>query len=216
MRIEGYIYAPTEEPNRLSNAVIGATIRNDNRKPPWLAVNHDLDSVILTKWPGLLWRVAVINHGPMADLIWNAAYTRAVAVKILEEVPVDLLFGAHGKAVCSVIQAANKLTEEQAVGLAKTRHRDAAAIYAGSIKAKHSSLIKSGLSLINISVWKCARNLWGDQAFEYNEEREEWAILSPWSEAAEALTEAALALGAPDLVEDSDRQKLLKAWREVF
>ena len=104
-------------------------------RPPWIAVDHELCSVIVARWPGKLWAVEMLDPITAADLKSagqvglrpDAGYTRAAAVKILHAVPVATLFGQHGEPVCAVIEAAAALTLAQAKRLSEGRHRDAGA-----------------------------------------------------------------------------------------
>src|SRR5262249_15552614 len=72
-----------------------------------------------------MWGV-VIPFGPRSRgaVRWlraDAGYTRAAAVKVLKQVPVAELFGAHGTKVCTVIDIAGELTLATAARLAANR-----------------------------------------------------------------------------------------------
>ncbi|PYE50463.1 hypothetical protein [Deinococcus yavapaiensis] len=75
-----------------------------------------------------------------------------------------------------------------------------------------SSPIGMGFSVIQDQARKAAERCAGDAAFEVQDD--ENALTTPWSNAASALTVAAMAFGAPQLVHDHD--SLERAWRVVF
>jgi hypothetical protein len=129
----GFVYVPKVHNGPMAYAEPGCTVRIPGRGPPWIAVDHQLASIVVARWPGRLWAVEIVD--PITDrdlkaagqvgLRGDAGYTRAAAVAILHAVPVATLFGAHGAQVCAVIEVAAELTLELAVRLAGRRHRDA-------------------------------------------------------------------------------------------
>ena len=68
--------------------------------------------------------------------------------------------------------------------------------------------------MVDRLVWDRAALLAGDAAFDRGGE-ERW-LVPPWSGAAAAFTDAAMALGTPDLVSTDDRRLLLKACADLF
>src|SRR5262249_19082946 len=72
------------------------------------------------------------------------------------------------------------------------------------------SPINRGLMVVHNTVFKRAVALSGDAATETDGE-DTW-LVDPWRGAPTALTDVALALGAPDLVAGADRPLLIRAW----
>lgn len=131
----GFVYVANVHDGPMAHAEAGCTIRIPGRGPPWIAVDHELYSVVVARWPGKLWAVEILDPITAGDLKSagqvglrpDAGYTRAAAVKILHAGPVATLFGQHGEPVCAVIEAAAGLTLDQATRLREGRHRDAGA-----------------------------------------------------------------------------------------
>lgn len=135
-RRTGWAYvARPDDP--LVAAAVGDTIRLPARKPPWIVVNHDLSRTIVARWPGRLWRVEIIDPVTLADErrtggsppLPYVTYTRCVAVKVLEEVPVAMLFGDDGAAVCSLIDSVQTIDRRLAQDLAAARLPEADTAY---------------------------------------------------------------------------------------
>ncbi|MFC3502756.1 hypothetical protein ACFOOK_17485 [Micromonospora krabiensis] len=173
----------------------------------------------------------------------DAGYTRVSAVDVLEELRPGLLFGPHGDAVVDVLEHARLLTEPAARALAAARPPGADDAYdrawrrwldaqAGGAAYQDDdhrgvlaipgvgpgrSPIGSGL----VAVWTCvvdsARRRVGPAAFtvQTDDGEEDEVLLDPWRTAGGALLDAALALGAPDLVDAADAAVLTAAWRAV-
>jgi hypothetical protein len=106
----GYSYVAHGSGGALAAARVGERVRNPNRQPPWLIVDHALSNVMVTSWPGRLLRVEVVDAATERDgaggLVADAGYTRAVEVAIVDELPAWQLFGEHGQALARVIDAA--------------------------------------------------------------------------------------------------------------
>lgn len=223
---EGLLYMPDGE---AAGAKLrpGARLRNARRGPPWIVVAETLEDVVPTPWPGRLWRVRVrdaADEQPRED----AGYVRAVAVDVLAEEPASTLFGAEGAAVVELLDLALVLTEDKARRLAIGRSPDAAKAYSRawtrwiakrSPHARHlrgdhdttllipelGSPIGRGLALVHGTVFKRA----GGAAVA---DADGDAVLTPpWDGAAQALAEAAMARGAPELLEPGERALLLAA-----
>lgn len=168
----------------------------------------------------------------------GVGYTRAVAVLVDEELPIWTLFGPDGAAVCRIIEVARRLTTEQALTLSAHRHPDAGRAYDRAFrrwltdqglpinawdddfdgtldarrgKSKSGSPIMSGLRVLHSQVCKRAKSILGDAAFITDEDENAW-LVQPWQGAGRALCDAALALGAPNLIGPADRQVLTSAW----
>ena len=219
----------------MKNAKLGSTIRNPNRGAPWIVVDQSIQSIVAAKWPGKLWKVEIVET---ADEQPNstAKYIRAVAVRVLEEEPISQLFGAHGVAVCKVIEKARVLelndirtlgrstnsTTREAYSRAwsnwlaqldpSSTHRgeDISGTLAISGKDKRSP-IGVGFSVLYSALAERARALVGNAAFVTDDEGEQ-SFAPDWANALDALLGAAMAYGAPELMSSADRDSLTSAW----
>ena len=237
--ITGYVYAPDVDPGLLAGATLGAIVRQSDRSPPWIVVAHSIEAAVIARWPGRLYRVVVLDAEGIEQASAHAHYTRAVAVRVCEEVPAWCLFGDHGEAVSAVISFATRLEMPTARLLADLRHPLAAQAFSrawnrwlnrtgatsahdesdfsGTLAAgagPSRSPINYGLTLTYRAVWDRADALMGSEAFVDDEEGER--TLAPvWSSAAAALLDAAIAVGAPSIVTEEDAVILTAAWRSV-
>ena len=175
-----------------------------------------------------------------AGLKPDAGYTRALAVDVIEELPRASLFGPHGEAVERVLAVAHTLTGETAERLAAERHPGADEAYSAAWErwlsqqpggepylggdhaftlavpgaGRSGSPIGAGLMVVSSLVRESAKTRGGEGAFEVDEEGEE-SMAGPWRGATGALLQAAMALGAPGLVDAAQASALLAAWRSL-
>ena len=245
-RRHGFVYVPVVYDGPMAHAEVGRLVRIPGRGPPWIAVDHELCSVVVARWPGKLWAVEILDPITAGDLKSagqvglraDAGYTRAAAVKILRTVPVATLFGHHGELVCSVIEAAAALTLAQAKRLREGRHPDAGATQTrlwrrwlvregiplleryddldGTLAigaSKAGSPIGMAPRVIHGEVGRCAEALAGPCVWLIDEAdpKAVW-LAEPWCAASNSLLDAALAFGAPDLLERPDYEILTAAW----
>ncbi|MFF8504174.1 hypothetical protein ACF07L_26490 [Streptomyces anulatus] len=171
----------------------------------------------------------------------DAGYTRAISVDLLEEIPSSVLFGPHGDAVCRVLEAGRALDKEGAGRLASARDPAAdraygtawdrwladqpeGAFYQGWGHAwvvaipgagPSPSPIGHGFSVLADAVRESARLRGGTGAYAIDEYGDE-VLTDPWHTAYGALLDAAMAFGAPRLVDGQDRAVLTAAWNAVF
>src|SRR5688500_11068831 len=106
---EGFLLVGHNDPEPLAAAGVGAEVAMPVLGPPWFAVNHTLERVLLTAWPARLLRVAMLPASTpeeQANLDFaasgiraDAGYTRVLAVRVLEELSPSILFGPHGDQV---------------------------------------------------------------------------------------------------------------------
>ena len=135
--IKGFVYQPEEEGGLLSGACEGEVVRNDNRRPPWIVVDHALESLIIPKWPGKLWEVEVVDAVNDADLEASGAgqlqpqanYIRAIAVNILKELPLESLFGQYGNHIINILDSIDDIDESKAIELSNACKPEAASLY---------------------------------------------------------------------------------------
>lgn len=223
----------------------GVTIRIEGRVPPWIVVDHDLSSVIVAKWPGRLWRVRIVEAASARDQhafggppLPHARYTRCLSVSVEAEEDSAILFGARGADVVRVLQEASGLGHARAEALAGNRHAgagaaqdrvwrnwlrqqavpdDTAVDYDGTLLMggqKPGSPINQGLSALHLTVFKRAQAVDGEAATASDED-DTW-LIHPWDGANRVLGDAALALGAPELMSGEDRAILLHGWSKVI
>ncbi|MDH2428429.1 hypothetical protein [Sphaerisporangium sp. TRM90804] len=171
----------------------------------------------------------------------DAGYTRAIAVDVLEEISPSVLFGPHGDAVIRVLAAGMALDGRGARGLASARHhaadreygrawdrwlagqpnggpylgRDHASTLSIPGAGPFSSPIGDGFSLVWRAVGKSAGLRGGEGAFGVDDEGDR-VLLNPWWTAGAALLDAAMAFGAPRLLDDHTATVLTTAWSAVF
>ena len=80
-----FVYVAEGHTGPMASAEAGCTVRIPGRGPPWIAVDHDVSSVVVARWPGRLWAVEIVDPITDADLRaagqvgWraDAGYTRA-------------------------------------------------------------------------------------------------------------------------------------------
>jgi hypothetical protein len=191
-----------------------------------------------TLWKAMIVEAATIEDqrsfgGPP---LAYAKYTRCISLQIIEKLSAALLFGAHGEAVVQVLNKAHALTREQAVRLSTVRHADAPNAYdrtfrrwvedngifdgnsdsfdgtlqAGPVDAGGSP-IGGGLSLVHGTVFRRAERIDGTRAMLHEEDGTPY-LDQPWAGASAVLLDAALALGAPQLTTQEERNILLTGW----
>jgi hypothetical protein len=246
---EGYVYAPDQNPGVMSAAKVASKITVSGRRPPFIVVDHALETVIVAKWPGKLWRVRVLDAVTPEDeqatgvgkLRPDAWYTRAVTVDVLEELPASSLFGAHGSAVSALIAKLATCDQATAERLASSRHELAGEVYSQAwgkwcasnevqTSANHTdftgtlqvpvrgkgttSPINKGFSVVYEAIRQCALAM-QPPAVTIDEEGEQH-LKPEWLTAAWTCLEAAMAVGAPHLLTDEEKQILTAAWNATF
>ena len=236
---QGFVYVPESEEGSMKNAKLGSTIRNPNGHAPWIVVDQSIQSIVAAKWPGKLWKVEIVEAATEQPNS-TAKYTRAVAVRVLEEEPISRLFGTHGVAVCKIIEKARtlELNDVKALGQSvnsQTRdaysrawnswlaQKDSGSTHRGedlsgtlAISSKDTrSPIGVGFSVLNSVLSERARKLVGKAAFVTDDEGEQ-SFEPGWANALDAFLGAAMAYGAPELVSSVDRNSLSSAWVSTF
>jgi len=224
----------------MKGAKAGSIIRNIDKRPPWIVVYRFSQSVVAAKWPGQLWEVEIVEAAPEQPNA-TALYTRAVAVRVLEEKPVSRLFGLHGVVVCKIIEKARtlELKDVEALGESMSLLNQAAYARAWSKWLNHvysnsthigkdlrhtlaitgegaaRSPLGGGFMVLYSQLANRARNLVGDAAFVVCDD-DELCFAPSWASACSALLGAAMAYGAPELLSPADRDLLLSAWVRTF
>jgi hypothetical protein len=140
--VEGFVYVEDECPGVMAGATAGSRVSKTSSEPPWIVVDRSLEQIIVARWPGRLFRVAVVPPSSAAERaamalaaqgqVPDAGYVRALAVDVLAELPPAQLFGAHGRAIVEVIEVARSLTEDRAQLLASAAHPAAGDAYSAA------------------------------------------------------------------------------------
>lgn len=242
---DGLVYVSDEETGPMRSASAGSVVSIPGRGPPWIVVDHEPASVILARWPGRLWRVKVLEAATERDQrhvggspLPHARYTRCISVAVEAEEDAAVLFGVHGASVVRILDAASRLTRPDADALARSRHPGAPVAHDRAWRAwlrqqsmadeydrsldgalslgreRWRSPINEGFSVLYDAVFNRAEAVDGDAATQV--EDDEVLLIDPWDGAARVLGDAALALGAPELMNDRDRACLLSGWLAVF
>jgi len=222
-RVNGFVFVADVEDGPMRFAAAGKTIRNADDGPSWIVVDHAIESIVVAKWPGTLWRVSVLKAAAEQPAAY-AKYTRAIAVEVIDEEPVWRLFGAHGEAVCRILDRARAITLDD-VAMLQVRdeareaysrawnrwlgdaHDHTATLAAGDFR----SPIGAGFTVLHNLIVERARTLTDGAALTTNDEDE--LVLAPdWWAAGEAFLHAAMAQGAPELMSSADAELLTAAW----
>lgn len=233
---EGFVYVGQGDNGPMLRAKAGNLVDVPGHGPPWIVVDQTPATVIVADWPGRLWRVQIVEAAEAKDQppLASARYTRAVAVRVVQEENPAQLFGPEGEAVLRVLDAASKLERPRAEVLASRRDPDAAAVKDkvwriwidrrgpdAAIDPETAdgivtcgSPINSGLSVLYQVIFDRAKSLEGEAAIE--DDGEDIWLVAPWNGAAAALADAALALGAPSMIGPEDREILLRAWQSTY
>ncbi|WP_321489115.1 hypothetical protein [uncultured Hyphomonas sp.] len=230
----GFIYLSEGKLGRFADAEEGTTESNPSSEPPWIIVDHSLRDVTVARWPGRLWLAQVLER--LEPQGHRGNYTRCTSVKIVREMPTHYLFGPYGEQVEQVLRFAGGLDRGGAERLASHRHPDAAELTAqgwhrwqalvtgtentpdrdmrGVVRAANNlkSPVGHGLSLAHGAVWDAAERIDGAAAFE--EDEDERRLIGPWAAAGSAMLETVWGLGAPELFDVPEREKLLRAWQK--
>jgi hypothetical protein len=234
----GVVFVSDADDGPMRSAKVGATVQNAGGGPPWIVVDHSVVSVIVTKWPGRLWKVEILEAAreqPHAGV----NYTRAVSVKVIEEMATSELFGPHGSRVYAMIERARALTTEDLAVLGASVHSLARAAYSRgwrkwlglgepesgdpsedyadtlAVPGGTRSPIHSGFTVLHSVLAERARGLVGDAAFVVDDEGNQ-SFTPEWASAADAFLHAAMAFGAPELLSPTDREAITQAWRRRY
>lgn len=234
--LSGFVYVAAGESGPMASVFAGARVENPNDGPPWIVVDHKLESTILAKWPGRLWRVRILRKASEQPRAY-ASYSRATAVRVEEELPLAALFDFNGLEVVEFLSAVSQLSIEQKESLSATVDEQAVGLHgviwdrwltqvdpsSPHLGEDHRGIISMGAkvprspvgnatSVLHAEVRKRAREIDGNRAFEIHDEEES---LSPqWACLATHLQHALFAIGASDaLLSQAERDILSRAYR---
>lgn len=234
----GFVYVPSEEEGAMAKAGPQLVVGSFSDEPPWIVVDQETTSIVVAGWPGRLWQVEILRKAPQQPLAY-AKYTRATAVRVLRELPLQLLFPNGGFEISKLLDATASLSLAQVENLHTQPSADAAATHdriwdrwlgatepgspylgqphAGTLAIGSSSPHSpagNAPSVLCTVLGKRARHLSGNAGFVTDGDDESFA--PPWSGAFHALLHAVLGYGAaPSLATEEDRDCLTRAYHAV-
>ena len=237
--MNGYVYITDAETTALRDVSVGATVRNPNAGPPWIVVNHSLAAVVVSRWPGRLLRVEILEKASEQPNA-HANYTRAVAVEVVEELSALSLLGEHGASIVEILARIDTLTLDEAFALSTAVQSSSPEIYSNAWKtwltkvsghsvyqdANHEDTVQIRIgqavspvgyafSLVSFRVYNRGKAVSGPAALVVDAEGES-ILQAPWSEAMHALLHATLAFGAPSLLTTQEAAALKVPWETVL
>ncbi len=245
-KIRGYVYSASEDDERFRNTQVGDLIINKDKKPPWIIVYHSLDTVIITKWPGKLFEVEVLNQSNEKSLnkglIKNVWYARTLGVKILRKLSVDILFGQNGTLISQIIDRTRNITEQEVTSLAEIEANEAREIFSKAwgnwialtnkdcpyLGEGHCDTLKvtpknqSYGSPINkgLSVIASQINIRAREILGdkafTEDERGELNLIPVWAKACERLLHAGMSYESDGLLSKSEKEILSLPYKKVF
>lgn len=236
----GYCYVPNESHEPIRGAYVGAVIENSSEGPPWIVVDQSLDSLIVSRWPGRLWKLEVVRPAKEQPNA-SATYVRAVSVKVLEEVPVSILFGVHGQEVVKVIESARLLDvqcglklgaafDSRAIdmyseawsrwlnGLSRVDLNHERDDYSGTLAisgARKKSPVGVAPTVLYSVLRERVKAAVGDSAFVVDEEGNE-SFSPEWSKVLDAFLCAVMGFGVDQIMSPQEKDVLIAAWRNTF
>lgn len=238
--IIGYIYVADSDEGILKNALEGQTIKNKKKGPPWIVVDHGFENMTIAKWPGSLWRAEVIDEAKNTGLRQNAKYTRANGVKIIEKLPLSILFGGYGAGVLKVIESTSDIDLDKAKKLADTFPDQALELYSkgwnifGGTKDNQPpfygrnhqntiampgdegrSPINNAFTIIYSQVFDKAKEITGGQAILSDNEGN-LSLDDEWSKTCNSYLCAAMAIAYQEKYSSEEIALLSKAWGTVY
>jgi hypothetical protein len=234
----GFVYVAHGETGPMASASVGTRVGSFSDRPPWIVVDQTPQAAILAKWPGRLWRVRILRKAPEQPLAY-AAYTRATAVHVEEELPLAALFDHNGQEVVDFLSSISSLSAEQRALLGSSIDEravsmlnqvwnrwlsqvDSSSPYLGQ---DHSNTIAVGAqaprspvgnapSVLHTELTNRARELDGDSAFVTDDEGQ--SFNAEWSRVASHLQHALFAFGvSPELLSPPERVALASAYRKA-
>lgn len=259
--ITGYVYVPDKQKlftggkvgdrefinkdiELFANARPGDLVIKEDKKPPYIVVDHDWITSIITQWPGKLFKVSILNPLDEKDintgLVENIWYTRTYGLKILEELPAEVVFGTNGKEIKNLLSLIQNITEVQVNQLAEYALEVNRKLYSetwnrwknfcdGSSSIEDyenviasqskNSQVKSpigiGLSVISNTFYQTVRKLTRDDALEIDEEGEV-CLKAKWTAAGEHFLNAAMSYESNNLLTEQEKNQLRTPVTKVF
>lgn len=238
--IIGYIYVADSDDGALKNAFEGQTIKNKKKGPPWIVVDHGFENMTIAKWPGSLWRAEVIDEAKNTGLLEYAKYTRANGVKIIERLPLDVLFGDFGAGILKIIQSVSSISPDSFVSLARAFPDEALELYSkgwniyGGTKTDQRpfygrdhqntiampgdegcSPVNSAFKIIYSQVFDQANTITDGKAILSDDEGN-LSLNDEWSKACNSFLCAAMAIAYQQKYSADEIALLSSAWESVY
>jgi hypothetical protein len=178
-------------------------------------------------WPCRLWRVEDLAQPTAVST--HPFYLRCAAFTVIDEQPSWQVFGPHGEAVAHLEDQAAQLTSQHvsaiatADGIAEWQaFRDVMRRWHAQVdstphEGRLHSPIGNGLAVVRDAVDLAAART-GAQLFSWVEDTSESPVLADpaWREARQAMAAAALAAGAPELLQNNDAEALTSRWQHAL
>jgi hypothetical protein len=227
-RVTGFVFVADADDGPMRFAAAGRTIGNADGGPPWIVVDQAIESIVVAKWPGKLWRVSVLKAASEQPAAY-AKYRRAVAVEVVGEEPVWRLFGAYGEAVCRIIERARTITLDDIARLENAVRDEAREAYSRAwnrflgdahdhtvtlAAGDFRSPVGAGFTVLHNVIVERARTLTNGAALTVDDD-DDVVLANNWSAASDAFLHAAMAQGAPELMSPADTELLTAAWKRV-
>ncbi|PCJ35638.1 MAG: hypothetical protein COA99_13675 [Moraxellaceae bacterium] len=242
-KIRGFLYVTENDDLKLFESLVGGKFIKPDRNPPWLVVNHELDGVLVTEWPGRLLKVQVLNQSNEKDinkgLVKGVHYTRTLGVEILEELSTEVLFNPKGSMITRILDFASTMNEDDVNKLSEFEITKASKIYSNAwdewlkimepesihLNQNHSntlaifannsrSTLNQSFSVISNIVGKRAVKILGKNAYTIDED-DESILDKSWSHASTILLQAAMAYNGREFITNEEIAILLTPWNSV-
>lgn len=244
-QILGYIYVSDQSNDqRFLGVKSGSIVTNASRKPPYFVVQHRAEKVIITEWPGRLFKVSTCDNYRRInkEILPYAEYTRSNKIEIVEELEVSTLFGEKGKEIIEIVDSANSITKYEAQTLSKQLTLESCQLYSTIWKrwldqnkvvtgekdnfvgttGFHSnyyddlpySPLGNALSIIGNLLYKRVREIDWDEGIVTDNEDE--TNLSPlWAKAQQILLNAAISKINDGLLNSSEIEILIRPFNQL-
>lgn len=238
--IIGYIYVEDSDEGVLKNVDVGQTINNKKKGPPWMVVDHGFENMTIAKWPGSLWRAEVIDEAKNTGLSEYAKYTRANGIKIIERLPLSVLFGGFGAEVLNIVESTSSIDLGLAKKLESAFPDEALELYSkgwnifGGTKNEQPpfygrnhqntiampgdeacSPINKAFTIIYSQVFDQANEITGGQAILSDDEGN-LSLDDEWSKTCNSYLCAAMAIAYQENYSSDEIALLSKAWESVY
>lgn len=244
--LRGYVYYGLDEDQRFSAAKKGDDIVNDTKLPPWIVVDHNLNSLIVTKWPGKLFEVEILDQANEKELnkglVHDIWYTRTAGVRIVQELPTMHLFGMNGAEICRILDSIININESEIAALSACRKEHTRALYSKAwekwiakynkdsyhAEGKHYDTLKlatnnsrhsSSPIQQGLSVVASQLTIRAREVVgkaAFKIENGEECLVSDWANAMEHLLHAAMANESDGLLTPTEKKELARAFEEIF
>jgi hypothetical protein len=238
--IIGYIYVADSDEGILKNALEGQIIKNKKKGPPWVVVDHGFENMTIAKWPGSVWLAEVIDEAKNTGLREYAKYTRANGVKIIERLPLSVLFGSFGAGVLKIIESTSGIDLDIAKKLASAFPDEALELYSKGWNIfegtnndqppfygrnhqntiampgdEGCSPINNAFKIIYSQVFDKANDITGGQAILSDDEGN-LSLDYQWLKTCNSYLCAAMAIAYQEKYSSDEMTSLSKAWETVY